>query len=191
MRLFGERFTLDSLGDDPLLMNCGCADDEGTPTRVSRIVEGGVFRNYVTSRRSALRTGLPATGNGFRTPLFDEDMSEALVRDRLGGMEMAAGTRSMEELVASMERGVVLFELLGLHGADKARGRFSTTACGGFAVLGGKVVGRLAPGHWSIAGRVFDEPEGASIFADVEPSRERVLTGTGRMPWLLAHVDVV
>ncbi len=188
--IFGAQFTLDSLGDDPHLLNCGPCDDEGTPTRRTRVIEGGVFQSFLSSRRSARRTGLQETGNGMRTPIFDEDMSEALIRDRIAGMEMAPGTRSMEELVASMERGVVLFSLLGLHSADKARAQFSTTARGGYAVKEGKVIGRLAPGHWSISSRLFDGPPGRSIFADVEPSRERVLTSTGRMPWLLAHVDV-
>lgn len=190
MRLFGPQFTLDSLGDDRELASCAPSDDEGTPTRRTRVIEGGTFRSFVSSRLSARRTGLPETGNGVRAPLFDEEVSEALVRDRLTGIEMPAGSRAMHELVGSMERGVVLFSLLGLHGADKAAARFSATARGGFAVRDGKVVGRLSPGNWAISGNLFDGEAGAGIFADVEPSSDRVLTGSGRMPWLLAHVRV-
>lgn len=190
MRLLGEAFTLDSLGDDRELGNCAPCDDEGTPTRRTRVIEGGTFRSFVSSRLSARRTGLPETGNGVRAPLFDEEPNEALVRDRLAGLEMPAGTRTVHELVASMERGVVLFSLLGLHGADKARARFSATARGGFAVRDGKVIGRLSPGNWSISGGLLDDAAGPGIFAEVEPSRERVLTGTGRLPWLLAHAQV-
>lgn len=187
MRLFGAGFTLDSLGGDPELANCAPCDDEGTPAVRTRVIDDGVFRSYVSSRVSAARTGVPETGNGRRTPLFDEEVSEALIRDRLGGVEMAAGERSMQELVDGMERGVVLFSLLGLHGADRARARFSATARGGFAVREGKVIGRLAPGSWAISGGLLEE-DGA--WAEVEPSRERVLTGTARLPWLLSHVRV-
>ena len=52
------------------------------------------------------------------------------------------------------------------------------------------MIGRLAPGSWSISGGLFDTGSERGIFAEVEPSRDRVLTGTGRIPWLMAHVDV-
>jgi len=190
MRILGEAFTLDTIADDPALEGCGPCDDEGTPRRRTRVIERGVFERFVSSRASARRAGVPETGNGVRAPLFDEDLSEALIRDRLGGIEVAAGTRSRAALVASMERGVMLSELLGLHGADKAGARFSATARGGLAVRDGRVVGRLAPGRWSIAGGLLDGPRGRSILAEAEPSREQVLTGTARMPWLLAQVEV-
>lgn len=188
--LWGAGFSLDSLGADRALFGALPCDDEGTPTRRVQVIEGGAFRSFVSSRRSAAAAGVPETGNGLRTPLFDEEPSEALIRDRLAGIEIAAGTRSRDELIGSMERGVVLFSLLGLHGCDRARASFSATSRGGFAVRDGKVIGRLAPGAWSIAGRLLPGAEGAGMLAEVEASREQELTGSGRVPWLLAHGEV-
>ncbi|MHB1847160.1 MAG: metallopeptidase TldD-related protein, partial [Deltaproteobacteria bacterium] len=146
-------------------------DDEGTLGAPRPIIQGGRFTGPVGSRASCEELGIAPTGNGFRTPMIAEPLAEAPVRDRLSGLRIDPGERTVDELIRGMERGLVLNGLLGLHGADRARAAFSCTVSDGLAVRDGKILGRLAPGSWNVSGRLLPT------------------LGPERRPGLLSHVE--
>ena len=159
-------------------------DDELVPRRETALIAAGKVGGLVTSRASAKATGLPETGNGARHQLIAEPVNEAPVRDKLLGLCMNAGTRTVAELLGSAPLVIVPRALLGIHGADRARTAFSVTVSDGVAVRDGQVVGQLAPGRWNISGRVLPGDGEPGILGDAEPSRERVYTGSALMPHL-------
>ena len=94
---FDERITMI---DDP--MGFGALgesyDAEGTPKQTTTLVEAGVTRTAVHDRRSARRAGTTSTGHAWA-------MSGSL-GPLAGHVVVRAGTDSVEEMIAAVERGV-------------------------------------------------------------------------------------
>ena len=122
--------------------------------------------------------------------MIAEPRNEAPVRDRLSGLRVEPGQRTLRELIGGLDRGVVLFGLLGLHGADRSRAAFSCAVYDGWAVRGGSIVGRLAPGRWNVSGRMLAGEDGPGLLERIECGRELLSTGRSRLPYLGVTLDV-
>jgi PmbA protein len=98
--------------------------------------------------------GVPAaectliTGGRLVTPLLD--LKHARKADRAptpwprgaSSWVLPAPARDLEDLVASVERGLLVFQLLGLHTQDATSGRFSLTVSQGLVIDRGRLLGR-------------------------------------------------
>jgi PmbA protein len=110
-------------------------DDEGTPTQVVHFLTEGVLNNFYGDRQVARALGLPLTGNG--------------MRDGLGGFPkpgvvnaiLTPGTFSLEQLVAQVDRGLLVDQVLG--GGAGLSGEFSVNIDLGYALEKGKILGRV------------------------------------------------
>jgi PmbA protein len=96
-------------------------DQEGVATRDRELVEGGVLLGYVLGTYSARKLGLKTTGNAGGTH----------------NLLVAGRGRSFDEMLAQMDRGLLVTELMG-QGVNGVTGDYSRGA-GGFWVEGGKV----------------------------------------------------
>lgn len=97
-------------------------DAEGVATRDRDLVVDGVLQGYVLSSYSARKLGLQTTGNA----------------GGVHNLELAPGNDSFDALVAGMNRGLVLCELIG-HGVNIVNGDYSRGAAG-FWVENGEIV---------------------------------------------------
>jgi len=79
-------------------------DDEGTPARDVTMIERGVLRQFMHSRETAARLGLPPSGNA---RAYGPD-DEPLVRMR--NTAILPGTQSLDALVAGVEDGYLLLD---------------------------------------------------------------------------------
>lgn len=79
-------------------------DDEGTPAQDVLMIERGVLRQFMHSRETAARLGLPPSGNA-RAYAPDD---EPLVRMR--NTAILPGTRTQAELIAEVEDGYLLLD---------------------------------------------------------------------------------
>ncbi len=118
-----------TLVDDPTLPD-GLAsrpfDAEGTPARRTVLVDRGVLRSYLTHSQSAQALEHPNTGHAWRSYRGVVDVAPTNLQ-----LEPGRG--------ASMDRGVVVAELMGLHaGCNPVTGQFSLQALG-LWVEGGEV----------------------------------------------------
>ena len=188
--LWDPKLTLVDTGRVMELATSRPVDDELTATQETPLIEGGAFAGLVWSQRSAAEGETTSTGNGYRSPMLVEDPNEAPVRDRLSGLVMDAGDTPLEALIGSVDKGIYVHACLGLHGADKARAAFSAAVYDGFAVEDGKITAALTPGSWNAAGLVFPEGENKGIFGEVTVSRDREVTGSARLPWILGTLSV-
>lgn len=80
------------------------ADDEGTPAEDVLMIDRGVLRQFMHSRETAARLGLPPSGNA---RAYGPD-DEPLVRMR--NTAILPGTSTLEELVAGVEDGYLLLD---------------------------------------------------------------------------------
>ncbi len=97
-------------------------DGEGLPTRSNTIVERGVLKSYLLDTYSGRKLGLPSTGNASRG-----------VGDAPGvgptNFFLVAGAHTPEDIVASVEDGFYVTELIGF-GVNLVTGDYSRGAAG-------------------------------------------------------------
>ncbi len=80
------------------------ADDEGTEASDVVLIENGILKHFMSSRETAARLGIAATGNA-RAYTFND---EPLVRMR--NTAILPGTSSLEDMIADVEDGFYLMK---------------------------------------------------------------------------------
>ena len=99
---FDEHVTLGDDVGDPAQVGIGF-DAEGTPRRPAQLVERGVTRGLLHTRRTAARAGTDSTGHAVEGG------------DTIGALPvapvLAPGTGTLEDLVGGVERGVLVTDL--------------------------------------------------------------------------------
>jgi PmbA protein len=130
-QLFGQNITIVDDVTHPLTMGAPF-DGEGLGRQTVTLVENGVPNQLVTSRASAQRHGAQATGHGFPIP---NEAGEAPVNIVIAGGEM-----SVEEMIASTERGILVTRLWYIREVDPyEKVMTGMTRDGTFWVEGGEV----------------------------------------------------
>lgn len=143
--LFGDRLTI---FEDPSLKNSLCAfDDEGTPTTHKVLIEEGIVKGFYWDRRWASRVGQESTGNGFRGGLSRPSPS-------LVNLCLKPGKTSLEALIAGIEEGIIVDQVLGAGQSNQLAGEFSVNLDLGYKVEKGEIVGRVK--NTMVAGNIFE-----------------------------------
>ena len=97
-------------------------DGEGLPTRRTVVVERGVLQSYLLDTYSARKLGLASTGNASRSPGGSAGAAPT-------NLWIEPGERSLDEIVADTERGLLVTELIGM-GFNPVTGDYSRGAAG-------------------------------------------------------------
>ena len=108
-------------------------DDEGTASQRNVLIEDGILVGFMQDRQNARLMGVAATGNGRRESYAHIPMP------RMTNTYMLAGTRTKEEIVASIKRGVYATNFGGGQ-VDITSGKFVFSASEAFWVENGKVL---------------------------------------------------
>ncbi|NEQ22619.1 MAG: TldD/PmbA family protein [Microcoleus sp. SIO2G3] len=144
-QLFDQRLTL---FEDPSIGASACAfDDEGTPTTRKVLIEQGIVKEFYWDRRWAARAGCAPTGNGFRGGLSRPGT------ELVNGC-MSPGKTSTANLIAGMEEGVIVDQVLGAGQSNQLAGEFSVNLDLGYKVEKGEIVGRVK--NTMVAGSIFE-----------------------------------
>lgn len=108
-KLFGENIHISD--DVAHVLQAGVPfDGEGVPRRKLTLVEAGVPRELAYSRSSARRAGVEPTGHGFPLP---NEVGEAPLN-----IVIAGGATSVEEMIASTDRGILVTRLWYIREVD-------------------------------------------------------------------------
>ena len=131
-RVVDPRVTLYSDPADPALLGQPF-DGEGLPIRRTVWIEDGVLRNLFYTRFWAQKQGTEPTGF-----------------PRLGGLALAGGTRSLDELIAGCERGILVTHFFYIRSLDP-RTVLNTglTRDGTFLIEDGRVTRSLKNFRWN------------------------------------------
>lgn len=114
-----------SIVDDPtLLSGFGSKpfDGEGLPSYKKNILENGVLKSYLLDTYSGKKLGLPSTGNAVRGTGGGPGVG-------VSNFHMLPGTHSQEEIIASVQSGLLVTELIGF-GVNLITGDYSRGAAG-------------------------------------------------------------
>ncbi|WP_026477162.1 TldD/PmbA family protein [Alkaliphilus transvaalensis] len=122
--------------DDPLMKD-GVAsrsfDSEGVASKKLSLVEDGLLKSLLHNLKTARKDGVESTGNAYK-PSYKGTISIAP-----SNFYIAKGGNNYEDMVASLEEGLIITELQGLHaGANIISGDFSLAA-EGYYVKEGKI----------------------------------------------------
>ena len=144
-KIFDERICV---LEDPSLGVSACKfDDEGVPTSKKNLVDRGVVQQFYWDRRWAARQGIESTGNGFRGGISRPSPS-------LANVCITPGQTSVEELIAGIDEGIIVDQVLGAGQSNILAGEFSVNIDLGYKVEQGKIVGRVK--DTMVAGNIFE-----------------------------------
>ena len=109
-------------------------DDEGTPTSIKYIIEKGVLKTFLHNNRTGEKEGIKSTGNGFRTS------HKSSIGVLPTNMYIEEGEYSLEDMISSIDEGILITDIQGLHaGINATSGDFSLSS-NGYLIKHGKII---------------------------------------------------
>ena len=108
-------------------------DDEGNPSQRNVLIEDGILKGYIQDAMNARLMKLKPTGNGRR------ESYAAVPMPRMTNTYMLGGSKTPEEIVAGLKRGVYATNFGGGQ-VDITSGKFVFSASEAFWVENGKVL---------------------------------------------------
>lgn len=143
-----EKFTL---VDDPF-MEGGLAsrsfDGEGVASKYKKVVDKGVLKTYFHNLKTAKKDGVETTGNA------SKGSYKSSVGIAPSNLYVEKGEKTLEEIISSMDKGILITELQGLHsGLNSVSGDFSLAALG-YEIKEGKIA--KAVEQITVAGNYFE-----------------------------------
>ncbi len=122
-------------------------DDEGVAHRRNTLVENGVLKSFVYDLKTAAQSGVESTGNGSRG-LFNSPSPS------LTNLIIQPGQASLADMIAGIEEGLLVEDVLGLGQGNIISGAFSNPLSLAFKIEKGEIVGRVK--NASIAGNIYE-----------------------------------
>jgi predicted Zn-dependent protease len=139
-KVVDDRVTLYSDPADPELLGIPF-DVEGLPLRRTMWIEKGVLRNLSYTRFWAQKQGVQPTG----TTMYDNSSNVAG-----GGLKLAGGTRTTEELIAGCEYGVLVTHFFYIRSLEPRTVLYTgLTRDGAFLIEKGKITRPLKNFRWN------------------------------------------
>jgi predicted Zn-dependent protease len=132
-KLFGDNITI---YDDAchVLQSGAPFDGEGLPRRKLTLVDRGAVRDVTYCRQAAHTAGVAPTGHGFPLP---NEFGEAPMN-----IVIAGGATSLEEMIASTQRGILVTRLWYIREVDPYEKIMTgMTRDGTFLIDGGRLAG--------------------------------------------------
>lgn len=147
-QIAGENITI---VDDPTMVGVPgytSFDSEGYATKRKEIIKNGKLLTFMHNRKTAKKDAVASTGNAVK----------AGYSGTLGvgshNLYLEPGTSSLDEMIAKMDKGILIVELQGMNvGVNVISGDFSAAAIG-FLIENGKVIRPVD--QITVAGNYFD-----------------------------------
>lgn len=107
-------------------------DDEGIPAQKVVLIEKGILKNYLHSRLTAKKMGLPSNGHGRRESYAFRPIV------RMANTMIAPETDNPEEIIRSIDRGL-LVKMMGGGQVNTVNGDFIFEVSEGYLIENGKI----------------------------------------------------
>ena len=146
-KLFDDKLTI--VDDATLDGKFGSAayDDEGMAHRRNALIQDGVLKSFVYDLKTAAQSGVKSTGNGSRGLFSPPSPSPT-------NLVFQAGQTPLADMIAGIEKGLLVENVLGLGQGNVISGAFSNSVSLAFKIEKGEIVGRVK--DVSLAGNVYD-----------------------------------
>lgn len=125
----------DGLLDGGLLT--GKFDGEGIPSQKTLVIENGVLKNFLYDNYWANKVGTKSTGNASRSG--GTSYSSTPVLDA-SNFVITEGNKTTEELIAEIDRGLLIYGVQGAHSSNPESSEFSVVATPVWKIEKGELV---------------------------------------------------
>ena len=153
-----------TLTDDPYIDNAPGSspfDDEGVPARINVLFKDGVFQTFLFDLDTAAKTGHSSTASASRGMLSTPGISTS-------NLVMSPGTSSFDEMISGIDKGVIVYGVLGGGQSNLLAGDFALNIMLGFLIQNGEITGRLI--DTMVSGKVYRAFGDISVMgAEVKP----------------------
>jgi PmbA protein len=122
-------------------------DDEGVPRQRTVLVDQGILKGFIYDLKNAALNATTSTGNA-RRGLFNPP------EPAFSNYIIQPGATPLKAMLAGIEHGILVNDLLGLGQGNIISGAFSNPIGLAFKIEKGEIVGRVK--DLSIAGNVYD-----------------------------------
>lgn len=137
-----------SLFEDPTLahgLGSSPFDDEGTPCKRRAIISRGVLKGFLYDAYDGAEYGHGSTASAVRSHAFDGRSYKSAPSTSALQVDLVAPRTTTARLVRSVDDGLLVHDLMGVHTANVASGDFSVTSSVLFRIRKGAVEGPVAP----------------------------------------------
>jgi len=131
-KVAAEGVTIIDDGTLPYKRGSTAVDDEGQPPQRVVLIENGILKQYLQSRKTARRMGVEPTGSGRR------ESYRHIPIPRMRNTFLAAGSEAPEAILKDLDRGLLVTHMGGGQ-VDTVTGNFVFQVTEGFWVEGGEV----------------------------------------------------
>jgi PmbA protein len=152
-RIFSENLTIYDNPLDTEHPGAQAFDDEGVACRRHTLVENGVLQNFYYDLNYAAKLKTESTGHGFKTTMMGGDTITLKPIPSLAHMRIEPGTKSIDELVKSIDRGIVIEGAMGAHSGNIPNGDYSVGVMPGYYIENGEIIGRVK--DTMVAGNIY------------------------------------
>ncbi len=139
-----------TLTDDPFIPGAPGSrpfDDEGVPSRRNVLFEDGVFQSFLFDLNTAADAGRSTTSSADRRMLSSPVIETS-------NIVMSTGESSLEEMITGINRGVIVYDVIGGGQSNLLAGDFAVNIMLGFLIRNGEIAGRLV--DTMVSGNVYD-----------------------------------
>ncbi len=170
-KLFDEHLTVVDDGTLPGGIGSAPFDDEGTPKRRIPIVEKGVFKNFLFDNVTAAKSGRESNGCADRG-IFSAPSPGT------SNLAVEKGKVSKEEIISSIDNGILVDGVLGMGQGNIISGTFSNPFGAVFKIENGELVGRVKDG--TIAGNIYNDLREIAAVGD----KQETVYGSFHAPYI-------
>jgi PmbA protein len=135
-----EELTIIDDGTIPGFIASKPFDDEGCPTKTTKIIEKGVLKNYLHNSYTSKKDKVENTGNALRSRPFSPQpkyMLEPFVGPT--NFIIKSGNMPPDDIIAEVKSGILVYGLLGSHTANVQSGEFSVATFIAFKIENGEI----------------------------------------------------
>jgi len=153
-KIFAEQMTI---SDDPLddrFPGARSFDDEGTPTQVLPVVQDGVLKHFHYDLTYGHKLQQASTGHGYRTVMWGGDAVTLTPIPALQHLTVVPGSQSLEAMIRSIDKGIIVCGAMGAHSGNIPNGDFSIGVSPGLLIEKGAIAAQVK--DVMVAGNIYD-----------------------------------
>jgi PmbA protein len=128
-------------------------DDEGTPQRITSLIEKGVFKNYLYDQKYALNMNRKPTGNGLKPTASILNKHTGAIVGSPTNLSIKPGNLSLEKMIAEVKNGVLIEQFSWLN-PDRMATSFSSEIRNAYLIKNGESTQALKGGM--VSGKALD-----------------------------------
>jgi PmbA protein len=153
-RLFSEKLSIADHGSIEGSPSRRSFDDEGLPVERTPLVESGIIKNFLYDLQTAGLASAEPTGNGLKGGLISGGDFRSPPSISPTSLLIDTGDRTFGKMIAEIDSGLVVDQVLGLGQGNPLSGEFSNNVSVAYRVKEGEIVGKVK--NTMIAGNVYD-----------------------------------